>query len=250
MQLSALTDHIKNVLSIEAFKDYAPNGLQVEGKHEVKHLVTGVTASRRFLEEAALLGADAVLVHHGWFWKGEDPRLVGMKYRRLKVLMDHEMSLLAYHLPLDAHPELGNNAQLAKKLGLTVEARTGEMELLNFCRPMEGSVDTEVLLARLTSVLQRTPLVVGDKPRQLKKIALCTGAAQDWLGQAAEAGCDAFISGEISERTTHEARELGIFYISAGHHATERFGVQALGEALKAQFPELTVTFVDDENPV
>lgn len=250
MQLSALTDHIKTLLSVDAFKDYAPNGLQVEGKSEVKHIVTGVTASRRLLEEAATLGADAVLVHHGWFWKGEDPRLVGMKYRRLKVLMDNQMSLLAYHLPLDAHPELGNNAQLAQKLGLNVVERTGDMDLLNFCEPVSGDVDTDVFLARLTSVLDRSPLVVGEKPRHLKKIALCTGAAQDWLGLAAAAGCDAFVSGEISERTTHEARELGILYVSAGHHATERFGVQALGEALKAQFPELTVTFVDDENPV
>lgn len=229
------------------FQDYAPNGLQVQGRETVKRIVSGVSASQTLIEAAVERGADAILVHHGYFWRGEDPRVVGMKARRLSALLRHGISLIAYHLPLDAHPEIGNNARLAADLGVKVTGRFGPGELA-----MHGETAAPVsgadLAGRLAQCLGRPPLhVATDRP--IVRIGWCSGAAQDYLEQAAALGLDAYVSGEISERTWHAARELGIHYFAAGHHATERHGVRALGERLAAQFG-LVHEFVDEANPV
>lgn len=222
--------------------------MQVEGKSDVNKIVTGVSASMDFLEAAKLAGADAVLVHHGYFWKNEDACLVGLKRNRIKFLLDNEMSLLAYHLPLDAHPELGNNVQLGKVLGLNVQAYSGNQGLI-----AQAAVDEPQTLGQfsqhIASQLGRTPLVIGDLTRSIKNVAWCTGGAQGYITDAIDLGVDLFISGEISEQTVHLARESGVAYIAAGHHATERYGVKALGEHLATEF-SLVHEFVDIDNPV
>lgn len=248
MNIKELIDYTGQILEVERFRDYCPNGLQVEGRQEVRSIVTGVTASMALLESAREAGADMVLVHHGYFWRNEDPRVVGIKHKRLRFLLTHEINLAAYHLPLDAHPELGNNAQLARLLGLNVEGVAGEQSLV-----WHGSLPVAESLwdfqQRLGGVLQRQPQVVGDLKRQVRRVAWCTGAAQQYLETAIALGVDVFVSGEISEQTVHLARESGVSYIAAGHHATERYGVQALGRHLAQHFG-LTHQFVDIENPV
>ncbi len=248
MNIKELIDYTGQILEVERFRDYCPNGLQVEGRQEVRSIVTGVTASMALLESAREAGADMVLVHHGYFWRNEDPRVVGIKHKRLRFLLTHEINLAAYHLPLDAHPELGNNAQLARLLGLNVEGVAGEQSLV-----WHGSLPVAESLwdfqQRLGGVLQRQPQVVGDLKRQVRRVAWCTGAAQQYLETAIALGVDVFVSGEISEQTVHLARESGVSYIAAGHHATERYGVQALGQHLAQHFG-LTHQFVDIENPV
>lgn len=248
MNIKELIDYTGQILEVERFRDYCPNGLQVEGRQQVRSIVTGVTASMALLESAREAGADMVLVHHGYFWRNEDPRVVGIKHKRLRFLLTHEINLAAYHLPLDAHPELGNNAQLARLLGLSVEGVAGEQSLV-----WHGSLPVAESLwdfqQRLGGVLQRQPQVVGDLKRQVRRVAWCTGAAQQYLETAIALGVDVFVSGEISEQTVHLARESGVSYIAAGHHATERYGVQALGQHLAQHFG-LTHQFVDIENPV
>jgi len=248
MNIKELIDYTGQILEVERFRDYCPNGLQVEGRQEVRSIVTGVTASMALLESAREAGADMVLVHHGYFWRNEDPRVVGIKHKRLRFLLTHEINLAAYHLPLDAHPKLGNNAQLARLLGLSVEGVAGEQSLV-----WHGSLPVAESLwdfqQRLGGVLQRQPQVVGDLKRQVRRVAWCTGAAQQYLETAIALGVDVFVSGEISEQTVHLARESGVSYIAAGHHATERYGVQALGQHLAQHFG-LTHQFVDIENPV
>jgi dinuclear metal center YbgI/SA1388 family protein len=231
-------------LVADSFDDYCPNGLQVEGRATVSRLVSGVTASQALLDAALEADADLVLVHHGYFWRGERAEIVGMKARRLKSLLTAEVNLLAYHLPLDAHAELGNNRQLGDRLELKGAAPlTG---LVWGCE-LDQALMPGALAERLKSVLSRVPTVVGpDRP--IRHLAWCTGAAQSMIEQAAQAGCDAFISGEISEQTLHQANELGVTYFAAGHHATERFGVQALGEELAERF-DLEHRFVDLDNP-
>lgn len=250
VQLSELVRYCDALLDVPAFRDYSPNGLQVEGRGDVNRLVSGVTASAAFLDRATDVGADAVLVHHGYFWKGESPRIVGPKARRLRTLLRHEVSLLAYHLPLDAHLALGNNTCLGERLGVREEGRAeagGVSGLLAYGR-LGRDMAPDELGAQLKETLGRSPLHVGEGPGRIRRVAWCTGAAQDFLGVAVELGADAYISGEISERTTHEAREYGIHYFAAGHHATERFGVQALGEHLAAEFG-IEHEFVDVDNP-
>ncbi len=248
MNIKELIDYTGQILEVERFRDYCPNGLQVEGRQEVRSIVTGVTASMALLESAREAGADMVLVHHGYFWRNEDPRVVGIKHKRLRFLLTHEINLAAYHLPLDAHPELGNNAQLARLLGLNVEGVAGEQSLV-----WHGSLPVAESLwdfqQRLGGELQRQPQVVGDLKRQVRRVAWCTGAAQQYLETAIALGVDVFVSGEISEQTVHLARESGVSYIAAGHHATERYGVRALGQHLAQHFG-LTHQFVDIENPV
>ena len=248
MNIKELIDYTGQILEVKRFRDYCPNGLQVEGRQEVRSIVTGVTASMALLESAREAGADMVLVHHGYFWRNEDPRVVGIKHKRLRFLLTHEINLAAYHLPLDAHPELGNNAQLARLLGLNVEGVAGEQSLV-----WHGSLPIAESLwdfqQRLGGVLQRQPQVVGDLKRQVRRVAWCTGAAQQYLETAIALGVDVFVSGEISEQTVHLARESGVSYIAAGHHATERYGVRALGQHLAQHFG-LTHQFVDIENPV
>lgn len=248
MQIKDLLDYTGRLLEIERFRDYCPNGLQVEGKAEINTLVSGVSASQQLLEAAADLRADAILVHHGWFWKNDDLPVTGLRRRRLKLLLERDISLVAYHLPLDAHPELGNNAQLAHRLGFVLEGWFGEQQIA-----AQGRLAAPLTLAalgdRVDAALGRKPLLIGEPGREIRRIAWCSGAAQDYLKLAVELGVDAFVSGEVSEHTVHLARESGVAYIAAGHHATERGGVSALGDHLAARFG-LAHHFVDIDNPV
>lgn len=244
-QLTEIVAYCNQRLDAAAFEDYCPNGLQVEGRPEVAHIVSGVTASQALIEAAVDAGADLLLVHHGYFWRGEQAPLVGMKGRRIRALMRADLSLLAYHLPLDVHPELGNNRQLGISLGFSEGA---PVEGLVWGAELPIPVSRYDLTARVDGALGRAALVVGpDRP--VRRVAWCTGAAQGMIEQAAAAGCDAFISGEISEQTVHQARELNILYLAAGHHATERYGVQALGRELAERF-DVTHQFIDIPNPV
>ncbi|MCR8921554.1 Nif3-like dinuclear metal center hexameric protein [Dasania sp. GY-MA-18] len=249
--IKQLVDAIEGQLMPEQFSDYCPNGLQVQGANTIKTLVTGVTASQALIDEAVKLKADALLVHHGYFWKGEDARLTGMKYQRIKTLMDNDINLLAYHLPLDAHPVLGNNAQLAELLGLSVEGglQPGEARPVGNVGSLNPPMSAADFSQRVKTVLKREPLLIGAADATISRVAWCTGAAQGYIEQAVAAGADLFLSGEISEPTVHSARELGIHYMAAGHHATERYGVKALGEWLANELG-LTHHFVDIDNPV
>jgi len=249
--LAELVTHLDTLLDAGSYQDYCPNGLQVEGRGEVRRLITGVSASAALIDAAIERGADALLVHHGWFWKGEAPSVVGIKRRRLARLLGAEMSLIAYHLPLDGHPQLGNNARLGELLGATVEGRFGAGPGGGIA--MHGTLpeaqSPQVLAARLAAGLGREPLHIAGDGRAIRRLAWCSGAAQGYLEAAASLGVDAYISGEISEPTVHIARETGVHYFAAGHHATERAGVRALGEQLSEQFG-LEVEFVDIDNPV
>lgn len=245
-----LAEYLARRLDITRFRDYCPNGLQVQGRSTIVKVITGVTASVALIEEAIRQQADAILVHHGYFWRGEDARVVATKHQRLKLLLTHDINLFAYHLPLDMHPELGNNAQLARVIGLHADARFGENDLGWLGEAKDSHIKTVDDLARLVEVrLGRAPLVIGDGMLPAKRIAWCTGAAQNMLGDAIAAGAQVYLSGEISEPTVHLAREAGVAYISCGHHATERYGVQALGEDLAKQFG-ISHEFVDIDNPV
>jgi len=248
MKINELLDYTGELLQVERFQDYCPNGLQVEGRGEVRTIVSGVTASMALLEAAAKAGADMVLVHHGYFWRNEDPRIKGMKRERLKFLLEHDINLAAYHLPLDAHAELGNNVQLGKVMDIAVDDMAGEPAIIAHGR-LEQSMTLEVFGLHIHRVLNRPPLLVGDMSKELKRIAWCTGAAQSHIEEAIALGVDAFLSGEISEQTVHQARESGVAFIAAGHHATERYGVQALGSHLADRF-EIQHFFIDIENPV
>ena len=246
-----LANKLDQFLEIHQFKDYCPNGLQIEGREQVKKIITGVTANQALIDAAIEHNADAILVHHGFFWKGEAQQIVGMKYKRIKALIENGINLYAYHLPLDVHPELGNNKQLADLLGITDRRPLEPWDKRSVGRvgKFEEAVSAQALTETITQQLNRAPLWIdGGKPK-IKSIAWCTGAGQDYITIAAEQGIDAFISGEISERTTHIAKEMGIHYFAAGHHATERYGAKALGEWL-AEEMGFDVTFIDIDNPV
>lgn len=245
-----LAEYLARRLDITRFRDYCPNGLQVQGRAEIRKVITGVTASVALIEAAVRQNADAILVHHGYFWRGEDARVVGTKHQRLKLLLTHDINLFAYHLPLDMHPELGNNAQLAQVIGLTATGRFGENDLGWLGEVSDPGIRTVAdLAARIETVLGRTPLVIGDVSAPAKRLAWCTGAAQNMLGEAIEAGAQIYMSGEISEPTVHLARETGACYLSCGHHATERYGVQALGADLAQHFG-IEHQFIEIPNPV
>ena len=248
MKLDALNHYLNTLLQAERFSDYCPNGLQVEGKQEINKIVTGVSASMALLQAAAEANADAVLVHHGYFWRGEALPIIGIKKRRIQFLLQHDINLFAYHLPLDMHAELGNNVMLAKQLGLQVTGWAGEKNMLALVE-LNQAQTLQTLVETIARKLQRTPQVIGELSQPIKRIALCTGAAQGYIEQAVEAGADVYISGEISEQTVHVARESGMSYISAGHHATERYGIQALGAHLAQKF-DLQHQFIDIDNPV
>lgn len=248
IKINELVDYTGQILQIERFRDYCPNGLQVEGRSEVRKIVSGVTASMALLEAAHAAKADMVLVHHGYFWRNEDARVVGIKRARLKFLLEHDMSLVAYHLPLDAHAELGNNVQLGRVMGVAIDGWAGETSIVAH-GTLQSAMSLKGLGEHLNHVLHREPLLIGDLDKPIKRIAWCTGAAQDYLEHALNLDVDAFISGEVSEQTVHLARESGVAYIAAGHHATERYGVQALGEHLANRF-NLEHCFVDIDNPV
>lgn len=246
--LNRLATYTNDLLSINEFEDYAPNGLQVEGKHEIHRLLSGVTATMALIDAAIDHQADVLLVHHGWFWDKENPCVIGMKKKRLQKLMQHDISLLAYHLPLDAHPILGNNAQLAELFGFTTEGVMDKQGVGNYGRLSEY-MSLDDFGKKIEKGLNRTPLLVSGGDHAIRRIAWCSGGAQDWIHKAIELGVDAFISGEISEHTVHIAKESGIHYIAAGHHATERYGVKALGDHLAAKHG-LEHTFIDVDNPV
>ena len=253
LPLTELVTHLGNLLSPQLFKDYGPNGLQVEGRAQVAHLVTGVTASLAFIEAAADAGADAVLVHHGLFWRGYEGRITGWLHRRIKALMANDISLLAYHLPLDAHPTLGNNAQLARVLGFdTAEGPAGRFgdQNLGFLGTVAagGPVTLGALASQTGHRLGRAVTCVGDPHQPVGTVAWCTGGAQSYFEAAMAAGASVFITGEISEPQAHLARECGVGYLACGHHATERYGVQAVGEHL-AHTLGLRHTFIDIDNP-
>jgi len=248
MQLSQLQQHLDELLAVSNYRDYCPNGLQVEGRAEVRRVLCGVTASQALLDAAVAAGVDAVVVHHGYFWRGEDGRVTGIRRRRLATLLTNEISLFAYHLPLDAHPQLGNNAQLAQLLGWTPDGRFADQDLGWFgrCRaPMTAAEIANELALRLG----REPLLVGDASRVVTRIAWCTGGAQGYFEQAIAAGAELYVSGEISEQTVHLARESGVPFIAAGHHATERYGPLALAGYLRGTLG-LEARFLDVDNPV
>jgi len=233
-------------LQTRLFKDYCPNGLQVEGNNSVAKIVSGVTACQALIDEAIEKQADLILVHHGFFWKGENPVICGMKKKRLQALLSNNINLVSYHLPLDAHKILGNNILLAEKLGLQVEKffADNDIALWGTVKQQSGAAFKQII----SQTLFREPLHIAvDRP--IVKVALCSGAAQSYIEQAIEQGADAFISGEVSENTWHIARKNNIHYYAAGHHATERYGVQALGKHI-AEYFNLEHQYLDINNPV
>lgn len=245
----ALEQWCNDYLKAKEFKDYCPNGLQVDADAPIKKIITGVTATQNLIEAAIEQNADAILVHHGYFWKGEPEVLTGMKGKRIRSLLQNHISLLAYHLPLDAHPVVGNNAVLANLLDLQImgalypdeKHRVGNIAQ---CDP----ITIEDFIKKVSEKLQQTPTHISAGNSLISKVGICTGGAQDMIEQAANMGCQLYISGEISERTTHSARELGIDYLACGHHATEMGGIQALGEVIESTLG-VEVSFVDDPNP-
>lgn len=238
------------LLQPERFKDYGPNGLQVEGKDEVRRLVSGVTASRALIEAAIRAEADAIFVHHGLFWRGQDGRVTGWMKQRLALLLAHDINLFAYHLPLDAHPELGNNAQLGLKLGLQASARFGEQDLGFLGRRIDGGNygSAQELASHVEKVLGRRVAVVEGGQRQISSIAWCTGGAQGYFESAIAAGADAFITGEISEPQAHYARECGVAFLACGHHASERYGAPAVAGHVAQQLG-VEHQFIEIDNP-
>ncbi|GIU46988.1 GTP cyclohydrolase 1 type 2 [Shewanella sairae] len=250
MTRTELSQYLADFLQISNFKDYAPNGLQVEGKSEIKTIVTGVTACQALIDKAIALNADAILVHHGFFWKSEPQIIVGMKQKRIKALLMNDINLLGYHLPLDAHPVVGNNAQLAKVLEIVEpEVIEGVAQGLIWQGKLAQPLTAKAFNEHISQKLNRRCQHLGDDNAMVSTVAWCTGGAQDYIDIAASMGIDAFISGEVSERTYHLAVEQGIQYYAAGHHATELYGIQALGAHLAQEFG-IEHHFVDIVNPV
>ena len=243
-----MTRYLDELLDATRFADYGPNGLQVEGRAEVRHLVSGVTASLALIEAAAADGADALLVHHGLFWRGQDGRVTGWMKQRLAALLRHDISLIAYHLPLDAHPTLGNNAQLARVLGWTPQGNFGDKALGCIGQPAQPDTSATALAADIGTRLQRTPLLVEGDGRPIRRVAWCTGGAQGYFEAAIAAGADLYLTGEISEPQAHYARESGVAYIACGHHASERYGAMALG-AHVAEHYGISHRHIDIDNP-
>ncbi len=236
------------LLQPDKFRDYGPNGLQVEGDRDVQLLVSGVTASRALIEAAIDAQADAIVVHHGLFWRGQDGRVTGWMRERLRLLLMHGIHLFAYHLPLDAHPELGNNAQLARVLGLQADGRFGEQDLGFVGAGAQTWSGAQALADHVAATLGRSVICVGDSDRPVSRVAWCTGGAQGYFEAAIAQGVDAFITGEISEPQAHLARETGVAFLACGHHATERYGAPALA-AHVAQALGLQHRFIEIDNP-
>ena len=248
--LNTLVQEADRFLNAARIADYCPNGLQVEGRPQVRRIVSGVTASQALLDAAVEAEADVVLVHHGYFWKGEDARVTGMKRRRLQTLLGHDISLLAYHLPLDLHPEVGNNVQLARQLEITVEGPLDpdNPKVVGLLGSLAEPMTARDFARRVQQVLGREPLLV-EGAGMVRRIGWCTGGGQGYIDDAIAAGVDLFLTGEASEQTFHSARENGVSFIAAGHHATERYGVQALGDYLARRFA-IEHLFIDCPNPV
>jgi dinuclear metal center YbgI/SA1388 family protein len=238
------------LLAPERFKDYGPNGLQVEGKGQIERIVSGVTASRALIEQAIAERADAIFVHHGLFWRGHDGRVTGWLKQRLALLLAHDINLFAYHLPLDAHPELGNNAQLGERLGLRADTRFGEQDLGFLGGRADGAAfgGAEALAEHARQTLGHPVVLVAAADRPIRRIAWCTGGAQSYFEAAIAAGADAFLTGEISEPQAHYARECGVSFLACGHHATERYGAPAVAAHIAARLG-LAHRFIDIDNP-
>ncbi|OGT71979.1 MAG: Nif3-like dinuclear metal center hexameric protein [Gammaproteobacteria bacterium RIFCSPLOWO2_02_FULL_57_10] len=249
--LDEILMELKTLLRPEQFNDYCPNGLQVEGRRLVNRMVSGVTACQALIDRAIAAEADLLLVHHGYFWRGEDAAVTGIKKTRIQSLLEHDISLLAYHLPLDAHAELGNNAQLGKLLGFTTTGDIGKQNnhSIGLTGSLEESISGAALAALIETRLGRAPMHIAGSDREIGTVAWCTGGAQNYIELAVKAGVDAYITGEVSEQTVHIARETGIHFYAAGHHATERYGVQAVAAHLVARFG-LQHQFIDIDNPV
>ena len=252
VQLPTLAQYCNRFLRVNDFRDYCPNGLQLEGKAEVQNIITGVTACQRLLDLAVELRADAVLVHHGYFWKNEDAVITGIKKKRIATLLEHDISLLAYHLPLDAHADVGNNIELGRRLNLQniLFEEQGALKGLLWQGELTTPCTADEFSRQLAAALNRKPLHLPSASQQkIQRVAWCTGGAQGYIEQAADLGVDAYISGEVSEQTFHQAHELDLHYFAAGHHATESYGVQALGRHLADQF-SINTQHVDVFNPV
>jgi dinuclear metal center YbgI/SA1388 family protein len=242
-----LQSHLGQLLGVDRFRDYGPNGLQVEGRTQVRRLVSGVTASLELIETAVQERADALLVHHGLFWRGQDGRITGWLRSRVALLLAHEINLYAYHLPLDDHPEFGNNAQFGARLGLKADSRFGEQDL-GFAGASSALTSLDLLVSAGERVCARAPVVAPGDGRPLRRIGWCTGGAQGFFEAAIAAGVDAFVTGEISEPQAHIARETGVAFVACGHHATERFGAPALAAHVASTF-DLEHRFIDLHNP-
>ena len=251
VSLNELTAELNSLLKPEQFNDYCPNGLQVEGRKEVMKIVSGVTACRALIKAAVAAKADFILVHHGYFWKGENQCITGLKKTRIQMLLQNDLSLSAYHLPLDAHKELGNNAQLAKILELNIGSPldAAQRNPIVFCGRLNQPMSFDSFSQHINQKLKRKPLGIKGASDKIEKIAWCTGAAQNFIELAVGVGVDAYLTGEVSEQTVHIAREAGLHFFSAGHHATERYGVQAVGNYLSEKF-SIQHEFIDIENPV
>lgn len=250
-QLQDILQWCDQTLLSSEFKDYAPNGLQIEGKADVKKIVCAVTASLDAIDAAIEAQADLLLVHHGYFWKGEPAPITGMRGARIKKLIQHDISLVGYHLPLDAHPSLGNNAAIAELLELeNIQAlNPNDRHPIGNIGYLKQAISAEAFKQQLSDVFNREIIHLPSTTEKIQKIGFCTGAAQDFITQAAEQGCDAYISGEVSERTFYEARELNVHYFACGHHATERYGVQRLAQALSKQF-DVEAIYYEQGNPI
>ena len=249
----ALLTHLNSVLQPDRFKDVAPNGLQVEGRPEIQRVVSGVSATVALIEAAIAVQADAIFVHHGLFWRGQDPRVIGWMRQRLSLLLAHDVNLFAYHLPLDAHPHWGNNAQLGALFGLQSIGNFGEQQLGWLGEPSASSLmhyDSAASVARHVELRLGRPvtLVEGDGERLPRRIAWCSGGAQSYFEAAIEAGADLFITGEISEQHVHFAREMGVSYIACGHHASERYGAPALMQQVATELG-LMHQFIEVDSP-
>jgi dinuclear metal center YbgI/SA1388 family protein len=251
MKLNQLVNYLNKELAIHKYRDYCPNGLQVEGKAEIKKVITGVTACQDLIDAAIDLNADAILVHHGYFWKGEPEAISGIKKQRVQALLKHDISLIAYHLPLDCHPIWGNNIQLADILEFELEGHINPNDPStpgNIGR-LKQPMSAKELSQHIAQKLDREPQHIGEEDDMIETVAWCTGGAQGYMQYAINQGIDAYITGEINEPAVHNARESGTHYYAAGHHATERYGAKALGEHLHQEFG-LDVEFVDIDNPV
>ncbi len=248
---SDLTLYLQNFLDCESFQDYAPNGLQIEGRNQISKICTAVTASAAVIAHANAMGADALLVHHGFFWRGEEPVISGMKRQRIGLILGNDLNLFAYHLPLDCHVEVGNNACLATLLDVhqVTNHPIGHVPALLWTGELNNTVSPHVFFQNLHKIFNQRPIYVPGHHQTIKRIAWCSGAAQDYIEAAHALGADAYLSGEISERTFYQAQELNIEYFACGHHATERHGIQALGEHLVKKF-NLDHQFIDSQNPI
>ena len=244
---SELESALAELLDTGRFKDYGPNGLQVEGRDEVRRVVSGVTASRALIEAAVAAEADAIVVHHGLFWRGQDGRITGWLKARLELLLAHRINLYAYHLPLDAHAELGNNAQWGARFGWRADARFGEQDL-GFSAGLATPIELPALVASIRAVLGREPTSVAGDGRPIRRVGWCSGGAQSYFEAAIAAGADAFLTGEISEPQAHLARETGVAFLACGHHATERYGAPAVAAHIAERF-DLQHRFIDIDNP-